>query len=41
MSLSPAPPEDVINLLDLLIFLAKHKKMILSVTFVAALLAVG
>jgi uncharacterized protein involved in exopolysaccharide biosynthesis len=43
MSLEPAviPPEDEINLLDLLIVLAKHKKMILSVTFAAALLAVG
>ena len=35
------PEEDEINLLDLLIVLAKHKKMILSVTFAAALLAVG
>lgn len=33
--------EDEINLLDLLIVLAKHKKMILSVTFAAALIAVG
>jgi tyrosine-protein kinase Etk/Wzc len=35
------PVEDEINLLDLLIVLAKHKKMILSVTVVAALLAIG
>ena len=42
MSLEPASiPEDEINLLDLLIVLAKHKKMILSVTFIAAMLAVG
>ena len=44
MNLEPVvipPTEDEINLLDLLIVLAKHKKMILSVTFVAALLAVG
>lgn len=33
--------DDEINLLDLLIVLAKHKKMIIGVTFVAALLAVG
>jgi tyrosine-protein kinase Etk/Wzc len=33
--------EDEINLLDLLIVLAKRKKMILSVTFAAALVAVG
>ena len=43
--LIPAPPqsqtEDEINLLDLLIVIAKNKKMILSVTFVAALLSVG
>jgi len=38
---SPPVAEDEINLIDLLIVLAKHKKMILSVTFVAALLAVG
>lgn len=38
----PANPEDdEINLLDLLIVLAKHKKMILGVTFAAALLALG
>lgn len=36
-----APEEDEINLIDLLIVLAKHKKMILSVTLAAALLAVG
>ena len=35
------PEEDEINLLDLLIVLAKRKKMIISVTFAAALLAVG
>lgn len=35
------PDEDEINLLDLLIVLARHKKMIMGVTFVAALLAVG
>jgi len=33
--------DDEIDLLDLLIVLAKHKKMIIGVTFVAALLAVG
>jgi len=37
----PQSSEDEINLVDLLIVLAKHKKMILSVTFIAALLAVG
>lgn len=37
----PTPPDDEINLLDLLIVLAKHKKMIMLVTFAAALLAVG
>jgi uncharacterized protein involved in exopolysaccharide biosynthesis len=36
-----ASAEDEINLLDLLIVLAKHKKMIISVTFVAALIALG
>lgn len=36
-----APAEDEINLLDLLIVLAKHKKMILGLTFVSALLAAG
>ena len=42
MNLAPdSPPEDEINLLDLLIVLAKHKIMILSVTFAAALLALG
>ena len=35
------PEEDEINLLDLLIVLAKHKKRIIGATFVAALLAVG
>ncbi|OGT04617.1 MAG: hypothetical protein A3F73_07185 [Gallionellales bacterium RIFCSPLOWO2_12_FULL_59_22] len=35
------PDEDEINLLDLLIVLAKHKKRIIGATFVAALLAVG
>ncbi len=35
------PEEDEINLLELLIVLVKNKKMILGVTFVAALLAVG
>jgi len=38
----PSPiDEDEINLLDLLIVLAKHKIMIVKVTFAAALLAVG
>lgn len=37
----PSPDEDEINLLDLLIVLAKYKKMIISMTFAAALLAVG
>ena len=37
----PASTEDEINLLDLLIVLAKHKKMILGLTFAAALLAAG
>jgi len=36
-----SPDEDEINLLDLLIVLAKHKKRIIGVTFAAALLAVG
>ena len=36
-----AMPDDEINLLDLLIVLAKHKAMILKVTLGAALLAVG
>jgi uncharacterized protein involved in exopolysaccharide biosynthesis len=42
MSLEPAviPPEDEINLIDLLIVLAKNKKMILGVTLVAAMLSV-
>ena len=35
------PEEDEINLLDLLIVLAKHKKRIIGATFAAALLAVG
>ena len=35
------PDEDEINLLDLLIVLAKHKKRIIGATFAAALLAVG
>lgn len=35
------PEDDEINLLDLLIVLARHKKMIMGVTFVAALLSVG
>lgn len=35
------PDEDEINLLDLLIVLAKHKKRIIGVTIAAALLAVG
>ena len=43
--LIPAPPqsqaEDEIKLLDLLIVIAKNKKMILSVTFVSALLSLG
>lgn len=38
---APLPQEDEINLLDLLIFLAKHKKLILGLPFVAALLAVA
>lgn len=33
--------EDEISLFDLLIVLAKHKKMIISVTFIAALIAIG
>ena len=37
----PTSPDDEINLLDLMIVLAKHKKMIMLVTFAAALLAVG
>jgi uncharacterized protein involved in exopolysaccharide biosynthesis len=43
MSLEPVviPPEDEINLIDLLIVLAKNKKMILGVTFVGALLSIG
>lgn len=36
-----APAEDEINLLDLLIILARHKKIILIVTFGAALLVAG
>jgi len=32
-------PEDEINLLDLLIVLAKHKKLIIGITFGAALIA--
>ena len=35
------PEDDEINLLDLLIVLAKHKKRIIGATFAAALLAVG
>lgn len=35
------PNEDEINLLDLLIVLAKHKKRIIGLTFAAALLAIG
>src|SRR5450631_4172017 len=37
----PTSPDDEISLLDLIIVLAKHKKMIMLVTFAAALLAVG
>jgi tyrosine-protein kinase Etk/Wzc len=37
----PTSPDDEINLLDLLIVLAKHKKMIMLVTFAAALVAIG
>jgi tyrosine-protein kinase Etk/Wzc len=37
----PTSPDDAINLVDLLIVLAKHKKMILVLTFAAALVAVG
>jgi uncharacterized protein involved in exopolysaccharide biosynthesis len=42
MSLEPAviPPEDEINLIDLLIVLGKRKKFILSVTIIGALLSV-
>jgi len=36
-----SPGDDEINLLDLLIVLAKHKKRIIGVTFAAALVAVG
>ena len=36
-----APAEDEINLLDLLIVIAKHKKMIIKMTLGAAVLAVG
>lgn len=36
-----SPDDDEINLIDLLIVLAKHKKMILGVTLTAALLAIG
>src|SRR3989338_10813457 len=36
-----SPPDDEINLLYLLIVLAKHKIMIIGATFAAALLAVG
>jgi len=36
-----SPDEDEINLLDLLIVLAKHKKRIIGVTIAAALLAIG
>lgn len=38
---SHAPAEDEINLLDLLIVLAKYKKMIIGLTAAAAFLAVG
>jgi uncharacterized protein involved in exopolysaccharide biosynthesis len=37
----PTSPDDEINLLDLLIVFAKHKKMILVLTFAAALVAIG
>src|SRR3989338_8565890 len=38
----PSPiDDDEINLLDLLIVLAKHKKRIIGLTFAAALLAIG
>jgi uncharacterized protein involved in exopolysaccharide biosynthesis len=37
----PTSPDDEINLLDQLIVFAKHKKMIMLVTFAAALLAIG
>jgi tyrosine-protein kinase Etk/Wzc len=37
----PTSSDDEINLLDLMIVLAKHKKMIMLVTFAAALFAVG
>lgn len=39
--MSMEPMEDEINLLDLLIVLLKHKKMIAAVVFLAGLLAVG
>ena len=38
---SPNPEDDEISLLDLLIVLAKHKKLILGLPFLAALLAAG
>jgi uncharacterized protein involved in exopolysaccharide biosynthesis len=43
LNLEPAviPPEDEINLIDLLIVLAKNKKMILGVTLAGALLSIG
>jgi len=42
IAIQPATPDDdEINLLDLLIVLAKYKKMIISMTFAAALLAIG
>ena len=37
----PTSPDDEINLVDLLIVFAKHKKMILVLTFAAALVAIG
>src|SRR5450759_1295790 len=37
----PTSPDDEINLLDLMIVLAKHKKIILVLTFAAALVAIG
>ena len=36
-----SPNEEEINLIDLLIVVAKHKKKIMSVTFAAALIAAG
>ena len=40
-SQSPEADDDEISLLDLLIVLAKHKKLVLGLPFVAAILAAG